>query len=189
MEIKLYHIEINVNTYASYDDYVKQHKEIVSLSKILPQFEPLPLTEPDEGYCHRIYFDGDVSDKFIVTPEEMLKIVESNIKFKMKGIINKEVNLAKTFEQIGTKFDEQIEANVTQNTYNNKCEVHMPGNMLASYNELMLVEDACTDVIQSHISSGFRIVTVCPQPDQRRPDYILGRFNPERMTDDAAKRG
>lgn len=28
------------------------------------------------------------------------------------------------------------------------------------------------------LDAGWRILAVCPQPDQRRPDYILGRTKP-----------
>jgi len=76
------------------------------------------------------------------------------------------------------------------NTYNNKCEVHMPGQALSLYNDIMLMENACSDALQNELNNGWRIITACPQPDQRRPDYILGRYNPERSpTDLNAERG
>lgn len=63
--------------------------------------------------------------------------------------------------------------------HNERCEVHMPGQALSTYNETLLIEDACTDVLQESLNSGWRIICACPQPDSRRPDYILGRFNPQ----------
>lgn len=69
--------------------------------------------------------------------------------------------------------------NIENPSYNNKCEVSMPGQALAMYNETLLLCDACTDKLQQELSNGWRIIAACPQPDQRRPDYILGRYNPE----------
>lgn len=60
--------------------------------------------------------------------------------------------------------------------YNAHANVHMAGNAMSSYNELMLCENSCTDAVQEHLSEGWRIVAVCPQAS-RRPDYILGRYN------------
>lgn len=73
-------------------------------------------------------------------------------------------------------------------TFNHKCEVHMPGQALSMYNDMMLLEDACTDALQANLNKGWRIVAAMPQPDQRRPDYILGRFNPDRDIADGAQR-
>ena len=38
-------------------------------------------------------------------------------------------------------------------------------------------EDVCTDVLQQELNNGWRIIAICVQADQRRPDYILGRYN------------
>jgi hypothetical protein len=71
--------------------------------------------------------------------------------------------------------------------YNEHVTVHTPGNMLATYNETLLLEDACTDELQKSLDNGWRIVAACPQA-QRRPDYILGRYNPEYDSGNGAKR-
>ncbi len=71
--------------------------------------------------------------------------------------------------------------------YNEHVEVHTPGNMLATYNETLLLEDACTDELQKSLDNGWRIIAACPQA-QRRPDYILGRYNPEYDSGHGAKR-
>lgn len=34
-------------------------------------------------------------------------------------------------------------------------------------------------VSESELNNGWRIIAVCIQPDGRRPDYVLGRYNPE----------
>jgi hypothetical protein len=68
---------------------------------------------------------------------------------------------------------------MSNQTFNQKCNVHVGGGLIATYNDLMLKEDSCTDALQSELNNGWRIIAVCVQPDQRRPDYVLGRYNPE----------
>jgi hypothetical protein len=65
------------------------------------------------------------------------------------------------------------------NHYNEKVEVYTPGAGLMLFNRIMLLQDACSDALQGELDNGWRIVAACPQPDQRRPDYILGRYDPE----------
>jgi len=43
------------------------------------------------------------------------------------------------------------------------------GYDLASMKEVIVEENACTELI------GWRILAILPQPNNRRPDYILGR--------------
>ncbi|HEX6956291.1 MAG TPA: hypothetical protein VF156_15560 [Agromyces sp.] len=58
---------------------------------------------------------------------------------------------------------------------NTKVDVHVPGNALLAIDEVCCEYDMCTDELAGHLERGWRIVAVCPQPDQRRPDYVLGR--------------
>ena len=46
---------------------------------------------------------------------------------------------------------------------------------LLAVDEVRVDEDCCTDMLGSLLRDGWRILAVCPQPDRRRPDYILGR--------------
>lgn len=61
--------------------------------------------------------------------------------------------------------------------FNTRTQSHLTGNTLSSYNSMRLLEDCCTDALQSALDEGWRIVACCPQ-EARRPDYILGRYNP-----------
>lgn len=63
--------------------------------------------------------------------------------------------------------------------FNEKVEVYTPGMGLMLFNRVMLLSDACSDALQHEMDNGWRIIAACPQPDQRRPDYILGRYAPE----------
>lgn len=61
--------------------------------------------------------------------------------------------------------------------FNAKCHVSVPGLGLLLLNEVQVEKDCCTDRLNDLLRDGWRIVAVCPQPDQRRPDYVIGRVN------------
>lgn len=56
-----------------------------------------------------------------------------------------------------------------------RSQVHLPGNELLAIREMEVVVDGCTEEINSRLQAGWRIIAVCPQASQRRPDYVLGR--------------
>lgn len=66
-------------------------------------------------------------------------------------------------------------ASLSQQSFNERCQQQQPNLALLGVNETLLLENSCTDNLQSHLAQGWRILAVQPQPDQRRPDYILGR--------------
>lgn len=105
----------------------------------------------------------------------------------IKQLIKVELDPAEVFNSVSSKAEAAFVGG--QAVYNTKCDVHMPGSMLASYNEVQLLEDSCTDQVQASLAAGWRLIAVCPQPDQRRPDYVLGRFNPEYDGQNRASRG
>lgn len=72
--------------------------------------------------------------------------------------------------------------------FNEVVEVHTPGNALTAYNATALLQDACTDKLQEQLDAGWRIIAVCPQPDQRRPDYVLGKYEPDHVLGMGARR-
>lgn len=59
--------------------------------------------------------------------------------------------------------------------FNAKVQVHVAGLGLLNVTEVENHNDCCTDYLQTKLADGWRILAVCVQPDQRRPDYILGR--------------
>jgi hypothetical protein len=62
---------------------------------------------------------------------------------------------------------------------NNRVDVHVPGNALLLIDQVKVCENMCTDALAAELEAGWRIVAACPQPDQRRPDYVLGRRSEE----------
>lgn len=59
--------------------------------------------------------------------------------------------------------------------FNQKVNVTVPGLGLLLLDEVTCLTDLCSDALNDQLKQGWRIVAVCPQPDQRRPDYVLGR--------------
>lgn len=197
MKIKLYSVSIDAFKagYSYYSEYIKQSKKAIEVNKLLElgfniEVQPEPARNADEPTKETYNSWHDFvpsSEAVMLNAEQLVLLAVNNYTFKVKQEVAVEVaDVNKTFEFVAGKAQELTQTN---NTYNNRCEVHMPGNMLASYNEVMLIEDSCTDKLQSALSSGWRMIAVCPQPDQRRPDYIMGRWNPNKELDDGAERG
>lgn len=59
--------------------------------------------------------------------------------------------------------------------YNEHVNVIMPGLGMLQLNRVQVLYNCCTDELGENLKQGWRIVAVCPQPHQRRPDYVLGR--------------
>lgn len=78
------------------------------------------------------------------------------------------------FERLFNRVEE-LSAKVSDRAFNERCRVQVPGLGLLAMDEVKLLEDCCTDVLQTKLEDGWRMIAVCPQPDQRRPDYIIGR--------------
>lgn len=126
--------------------------------------------------------DGDLerAPKFIVTDAQVTELLLAGQELKIEQevvltISDTAQSMIESMQLVAEKLDNMKGGG---DQYNGKCEVHMPGNALMTYNVTMLLEDSCTDELQAQIDKGWRIIAACPQPDQRRPDYILGRFDP-----------
>jgi hypothetical protein len=109
----------------------------------------------DSGYCGE-YFN--VEDRFRI-------LIDIPDQFDVK-------------ELIGSVIEKTIKSVTDDRFFNQKCQQEQPSNNLLSINQTLLLEDACTDHLQSHIADGWRILAIQPQPNQRRPDYVLGRNQP-----------
>lgn len=52
----------------------------------------------------------------------------------------------------------------------------MPEWFVAHIKKIEVCTDYCTVALQDDLDDGWHILAICPQPGQRRPDYILGRL-------------
>lgn len=109
-----------------------------------------------------------------------------SLKIKIRGMVKTIErdfqNAIEEFQYVYKKIEDALQNFNKHIEFNEKCDVHIANLGLLSINQVGLIEDACTDALQDILNKGWRIITVCPQPDQRRPDYILGRYNPEQET-------
>jgi len=52
-------------------------------------------------------------------------------------------------------------------------QIVFPGYELIQFNMVKNLNECCTNEVQSYLDDGWRIIAVMPQPNQRRPDYII----------------
>jgi len=184
----LYKITIN-STASLYgkvteSEFLKERRKYESFSFV--ELNPFNADNDDEPNW---YSNSPIkSEDLVLSEEQITLLVIKNISINVKQEINIDIDITAQLIALAEKPIRLIQENNGGNTYNNKCEVHMPGQALSLYNETLLLEDSCTDVLQSSLNSGWRIIAACPQPDNRRPDYILGRFNPNLEVDGSAER-
>lgn len=142
-----------------------------------------------------IEFDGtdhqlEHAPKFILTEGQVTDLLIEGQELKVEQTVALHVSetvgdMIAAMQLVAEKLDNMKGGG---DQYNAKCEVHMPGNALMTYNVTMLLEDSCTDALQQEMDKGWRIIAACPQPDSRRPDYILGRYDPTHEPRDGAYR-
>lgn len=99
---------------------------------------------------------------------------ESTFKLKVSTAAFNNFELIETHIALMNKQFEQLSKYSTQ-MFNEKVGVPNYDSTMLQINQLMLLEDCCTDYLQEALSKGWRIISVSPQPDQRRPDYVLGK--------------
>lgn len=93
--------------------------------------------------------------------------VPKSISHDYQGMIDQMNAIGEKIEEAKNKFNKVVE-------FNQKCNIHVSNMGLMSINKLAYATDICTEELQGILDKGWRIIAVCPQPDQRRPDYILG---------------
>lgn len=73
---------------------------------------------------------------------------------------------------------EQRAPDVNDLLQGNAVHIAVPDFGLMNINEVKNLDDCCTDLLQSHLDGGWRLLAVCPPNARRRPDYIIGRNKP-----------
>ena len=116
------------------------------------------------------------------TPSMVVSLEELHNSFEVVDLIRViEAGVDDTFkidiEALADKISGSIIGKTTENIYNQRLEIHQPNSPLFMYNDYKVLTDICTEALQEEIDRGWRVVCVCPQPDQRRPDYIMARYD------------
>lgn len=178
MKADIYQIEVNTG-YTKYETEEEHTAEAAKYREV--GIEISPWNEVGTGYLRM------KESKVIAQGSDLLLYLEKGIQFTVLQKLVVDIDPSKVFQEMAEKQEVSYQG-PGGDTYNNRVDVHMPGQFLASYNEVMVMEDCCSDGLQCQISGGWRIIACCPQPDQRRPDYILGRYNPNKEVSDDAER-
>lgn len=121
-----------------------------------------------ENHQHQLH---SIHDRFEVDVDYDFSMSDVNEQFESSHAL-----LLKMLDKQSETMSRIGENMTTGQHFNNKCEAPVPDAFLFKVNQTMLVADACSDYLQQQIKDGWRILTICPQPNQRRPDYILGRI-------------
>lgn len=183
MQVPLYQLAVNIDyRHVFLNDFKEENQTECLLQweaflKFCEEFKLTPNEYPEVGK-YTYYYAAINAEVLVLQGSDALKLLAAKPEqVRIKQIVNVDLDPAAIFETVSSKAEAACVGG--HSVYNTKCDVHMPGQALASYNEIKLLEDSCTDVLQATLASGWRLIAACPQPDQRRPDYILGRFNPE----------
>lgn len=136
------------------------------------QFEPLWPCKGEKYDFEKQSFPYGFDRGALIPIQNMQKLIDLGFKVSMKPsngcMFISEVN--RLYSSRGYDVAETLQnGNVTQ--------IHIPNEYLYRINEVKVLDDACTDALQSELDDGWRIICVCPPNSQRRPDYILGRYN------------
>jgi hypothetical protein len=106
-------------------------------------------------------------------------------KIKVRGIptrfpeINNFSNVIEQMNAIQNKMENALKSFNKSIEFNQKCDVHISNLGLLHINQIGYAVDKCTEQLQDILNNGWKIIACCIQPDQRRPDYILGKYNPD----------
>jgi len=127
--------------------------------------------------------DVDHLTRFSVTPITVRKDDPTRLDYGVRPVVplvairqldRLEPRVIRVIENDGTRaLVEYGQRNTT--VVNERCHVAVAGLGLLTVDEVENHDDLCTDLLQRKLNEGWRILAVCVQPDQRRPDYILGR--------------
>lgn len=108
-------------------------------------------------------------DSLATTVPELMSKIEFSDQPVGYHVVEAVLGMFRQLMARGSKVGEQDRA------LNERVNVHVPGLGLWLVNDVTVLEGGCTDDLQTKLDEGWRILAVCPQPDQRRPDYVLGR--------------
>ena len=122
----------------------------------------LPAVEKKASVYSQDGWIGTIDDLTALTRFGLPPIVK-----RVRGIFQEQLS------QLGVPPTEGAAAQVVNIT--------IPNAALFSVRNLHVIENECTNYVQTWLDKGWRIVAVCPPNDCRRPTFILGHHetNPE----------
>jgi len=188
-DILLVAIEPPLSYTKKYAAYSKAHSDFHSmLTSVGVAYTVLLKERSEEDISDDVEYPGyyQISTfEAVISVGQFLSLIDMGVQPKIKSRHTPKsvdatlVSVEAAVRKLESRLAEMSEK-MPELSYNSKCDVHVPGLGLMILNETMLLEDSCTDQLQVALDNGWRIVAACPQPDSRRPDYILGRYNPQR---------
>ena len=117
------------------------------------------------------------SDRMQVITQSQYEQIFKYCQLKSIISVNEEIQFENIdLDLLAAKIATSLIGKTGSNLFNNRLEVHQPNMPLFTYNDYIYELDCCSERLQEHIDDGYRVVAICPQPDQRRPDYVLGRY-------------
>jgi hypothetical protein len=121
--------------------------------------------------------------KEYIADSDVVFVKHPELKFIVRGAppvaVQDYSSVIKEIVAIQEKFQKALESFDSQVEFNQKCDVHISNLGLLHINQLGYAVDYCTVSLQTALNQGWRIIACCVQPDGRRPDYVLGRYNPD----------
>ena len=127
------------------------------------------------------YYQYDLGNGILLKEQEYIQVFKyvEVLSILDQDTIKHEVNI--DLNELSDKIMNKV-INNAKHLFNSKLEVHQPNMPLFQYNQYQVIVDECTEDLQNnYIDKGWRVVCICPQPDQRRPDYIVAKYEKENM--------
>lgn len=115
---------------------------------------------------------GFANEKLRITYDEAQALTALGVEMK----IIPPIGMMNVKMQDRTKWDHDVRPrDILEAT---AVQIAVPDMALMYIDEVRVVEDYCTDMLQSDLNDGWRILAICPPNAARRPDYIIGRRKP-----------
>ncbi|MGG0793777.1 hypothetical protein ABE137_07195 [Brevibacillus laterosporus] len=128
------------------------------------------------------YVELKSTKEYLIEVESFIRKFPT-VKIKIRGVVQTSNeatgNMLKQMQEVQDKFQRALQLFDEKIEFNQKCDVHIGNLGLLNINQLGYAVNKCTEELQKVLNQGWRILAVCPQSNQRRPDYVLGRFNGE----------
>ncbi len=143
-------------------------EQLEALNAILT--EPVEVDEPGDNGKLKLRswktYEGSIN--------QVLEIIGSQNRIELQGLSD-----PNPLVELTERIEDALAEVRRRGNFNSKVGVHVPDNNLIEVRSTMALDDACSDQLDEYLSEGWIIVAVCPQPDQRRPDYVLGHRDPD----------